>query len=55
MFSALTNKSGNYFQIGLGGTFVTVDADLTGFARIDYRRGDGIDGFAFNAGLRKVF
>ncbi len=55
VFSANTNNGGNYFQVGVGAAFVKVDADLTGFGRIDYRKGDSVEGFAVNGGLRKVF
>ena len=50
-----TSRIGTYEQFGLGSTFQLVDTGWLGYARVDYRTGDNIEGWNLNAGLRYQF
>jgi opacity protein-like surface antigen len=43
---------GTYGQFGAGSAFQLADTGWLGYARVDYRTGDNIDGWSVNAGLR---
>jgi opacity protein-like surface antigen len=49
----LTARSiGTYAQFGAGSAFQLADTGWLGYARVDYRTGDNIEGISVNAGLR---
>ena len=50
-----TSRIGTYGQFGLGSSFQLVDTGWLGYARVDYRTGDNIEGWNLNAGLRYQF
>jgi opacity protein-like surface antigen len=50
-----TTRVGTYGQYSLGLAAQVVNTGWLGFVRADYRRGDNIDGYAGNVGLRYQF
>jgi opacity protein-like surface antigen len=46
------NSIGTYGQFGAGSAFQLADTGWLGYARVDYRTGDTIEGISVNAGLR---
>ena len=51
----VTSRVGTYGQYSLGIAGQIVGTGLLGFARVDYRNGDNIDGWTGNAGIRYQF
>lgn len=47
-----TSRVGTYAQFGLGSAFQWVDTGWLGYARVDYKTGDNVEGYSINAGLR---
>lgn len=47
-----TDRVGTYGHLGLGIAGTVVDTGWLGYARVDYRFGDNLEGLSFNAGLR---
>ncbi len=45
-------RVGTYSQFGAGSAFQFAGTDWLGYARMDYRTGENIDGYSFSAGLR---
>jgi len=50
-----TSRVGTYAQFGLGSSFQLIDTGWLGYARIDYKTGDNIQGVSINTGLRYQF
>jgi opacity protein-like surface antigen len=50
--SLTSSGIGTYSQFGAGSAFVLPDTGWLGFARVDYRTGDNIQGYSVIAGLR---
>jgi opacity protein-like surface antigen len=50
-----TSRVGTYEQYSLGVTYQIIDSGWLGFARVDYRTGENIEGVAGNIGLRYQF
>src|SRR5262249_34972670 len=50
-----TSRVGTYAQLGLGIAAQIIDTDWLGYARVDYRTGDNVEGLSFNAGIRYQF
>ena len=50
-----TDRLGMYAQFGIGTAFQFVDTGWLGYARVDYRTGENIEGVSVNAGLRYQF
>jgi outer membrane autotransporter protein len=50
--SLTTSRIGTYGQLGVGSAFQLADTGWLGYARVDYRTGDNIQGLSVNAGLR---
>ena len=50
-----TRRLGTYGQFGLGTAAAIVNTGWLGYARVDYRVGEDIEGWNFNAGLRYQF
>jgi opacity protein-like surface antigen len=46
---------GTYAQFGAGSAFQLADTGWLGYARVDYRTGDNIQGYSVSAGLRYQF
>ncbi len=53
--NTLTSRVGTYGQYSLGVAGQLVNSGWLGFARVDYRNGNNIDGWTGNAGLRYQF
>jgi opacity protein-like surface antigen len=53
--SISTSRVGTYGQFGLGTAAVLGNTGWLGYARVDYRTGENIDGWNVNAGLRYQF
>ena len=47
-----TSRIGTYGQFGLGVAAQVIDTGWLGYARVDYRTGDNIEGWAANVGIR---
>ena len=50
-----TSRVGTYGHVGVGLAGTIIDTGWLGYARFDYRGGDNIDGYSFNAGVRYQF
>jgi outer membrane autotransporter protein len=50
-----TSRVGAYGQFGVGSAFQLIDTGWLGYARLDYRTGDSIDGLSINTGVRYQF
>ena len=50
-----TDRVGTFFQLGAGISGAVIDTGWVGYARIDYRTGDQVEGISANAGLRYHF
>jgi len=50
-----TNRVGTYAQLGLGTAAAVANTGWLGYARVDYRTGENIEGWSINAGLRYQF
>ncbi|MEZ5853617.1 MAG: autotransporter domain-containing protein [Hyphomicrobiaceae bacterium] len=54
-FDSSTSRVGTYGHVGVGLAGVVLDSGWLGYARLDYRKGDNIEGLSANAGLRYQF
>ena len=50
-----TSRIGTYAQFGLGTAAAVLNTGWLGYARVDYRVGEDLEGWNFNAGLRYQF
>ena len=50
-----TSRVGTYGQFGLGVAGQVIDTGWLGYARVDYRTGENIEGVSGNIGLRYQF
>lgn len=50
-----TSRIGTYGQFGLGTAAAIINTGWLGYARVDYKTGEDIEGWNFNAGLRYQF
>ena len=50
-----TSRVGTYGQFGLGSAAVIANTGWLGYARVDYRIGENIEGWSVNAGVRYQF
>ena len=50
-----TSRLGTYGQFGLGTAAAIINTGWLGYARVDYKTGEDIEGWNFNAGLRYQF
>ena len=50
-----TSRVGTYGHVGVGLAGTIINTGWLGYARFDYRSGDNIDGYSFNAGMRYQF
>lgn len=50
-----TSRIGTYGQFGLGTAAAIINTGWLGYARVDYKVGEDIEGWNFNAGLRYQF
>jgi opacity protein-like surface antigen len=50
-----TSRLGTYGQFGLGTAAAIINTGWLGYARVDYKVGEDIEGWNFNAGLRYQF
>jgi opacity protein-like surface antigen len=53
--TSFTSREGTFGHVGLGLAGVILDTGWLGYARVDYRFGDNIEGLSVNAGLRYQF
>lgn len=51
----VTSRIGTYGQLGLGTAAAIINTGWLGYARVDYKIGEDIEGWAVNAGLRYQF
>jgi opacity protein-like surface antigen len=50
-----TSRVGTYAQIGVGSAFQLINTGWLGYARVDFRTGENIEGVSVNVGLRYQF
>ncbi len=50
-----TSRIGTYAQLGLGAAAAVLNTGWLGYARVDYKTGEDVEGWNFNAGLRYQF
>jgi hypothetical protein len=50
-----TSRVGTYGQFGAGASAALANTGWLGYARVDYRTGDNIEGWSINGGLRYQF
>lgn len=55
IFNLSADRVGTYGQYGVGISGSTLDSQWVGYARADYRKGDNIEAWGLNAGLRYQF
>jgi opacity protein-like surface antigen len=53
--TSFTSREGTFGHLGLGLAGVILDTGWLGYARVDYRFGENIEGISVNAGLRYQF
>jgi opacity protein-like surface antigen len=53
--TSFTSREGTFGHVGLGIAGLILDTGWLGYARVDYRFGDNIEGVSVNAGLRYQF
>ena len=53
--TSFTSREGTFGHVGLGLAGVILNTGWLGYARVDYRFGDNIEGLSVNAGLRYQF
>jgi opacity protein-like surface antigen len=50
-----TSRVTTFGQVSVGAAYSVLDTGWVGYTRFDYRKGDDIEGIAFNTGLRYMF